>query len=131
MSIKFNGNIQQRDKLIFGEYDEKAYGSGGVRYFDNLSLEVLKKLSALNFINPDDKQNDCPAVKEIVNFMEKYLNYTAHGYAVAKNKDSYRITITGVEKKGDLDNLDELKDFTDLFGHADELHAENLYCWFD
>ncbi len=85
----------------------------------------------MNFIDPDEKQNDCPAVKEIFEFMKKYPGYTAHGYAVEKNQSSYRVTLTGVEKEGDLDSLDELKDFADLFGHADELHAENLYCWFD
>lgn len=131
MLVELNPNIQQRDELIFGKYDDKAYVTGGVRYFDKLSLEVLNHLLELNFIDANDKQNNCPSVKEILAFMEKYPKYTAHGYAVSRNQIDYLVTLTGVEKEGDLDNLDELKDFVDLFGRADELHAENLYCWFD
>ena len=132
MSFEFNRDFEKRDEIIFGEYDEDAYGMGGTRDFDYMSLETLARLLALKFIDPEDKQNDCPTVKEIFEFMAKYPEYTAHGYAVAPKRNDYRVSLHGVEKDTCIEDADELEDFMELFKHADDFEVSNtVYCWFD
>lgn len=130
--IKLNRDIQRRDEIIFNKYDENAYNSGGVVKFENLNLENLKKLFALNFINPNDKQNDCPTAAEILQFIEKYPEYTVQGYTVSIERNDYRVTLTGVYKNCPVEDVDELKDFIALFEKADDFTVANeVYCWFD
>lgn len=132
MSIELNRDFEKRDEIIFGEYDENTYGMGGIRDFDCMNFEVLARLLALKFIDPDDKQNDCPSVKEIFEFMAKYPIYTTHGYAITPNRNDYRVSLRGVEKNSCVDNADELEDFMKLFKHADDFEVSNtVYCWFD
>ncbi|MCR5833286.1 MAG: hypothetical protein K6G55_01320 [Selenomonadaceae bacterium] len=131
MSVKLNTNVKERDEIIFGSYDESHYLHEGIRDFSNLPIEALEKLFELNFVDPDAKHNTAPSSKEFFDFVKKYPRYTVQGFATSTNRSYYGVFFTGVEKEGDLDNLDELADFAKLFGHADELHAENLYCWFD
>ncbi len=77
-----NKDVQTRDKLIFSEYNERAY-SGGTRHFKNMSLATLEELVAQNSIDLDEQQNDCPTVRAILGFMRTYPDYTAHGYVVS------------------------------------------------
>ena len=67
--LELNKNEQLRDEIIFGKYN------GSVAKFENLNLDRLRKLFELNFINPNDKQNDCPTADEILQFMEKYPEF--------------------------------------------------------
>lgn len=124
--LELNKNEQLCDEIIFGKYN------GSVAKFENLSLDRLRKLFELNFINPNDKQNDCPTVGEILQFMEKYPEYTANGYVVPLERSDYRVTLTGVCKESPVENADELKDFLALFEKADDFVVANeVYCWFD
>lgn len=128
---KLNENVRERDKIIFGEYNEYQY-SGGVRHFRNLSLSSLEKLVALNFIDLDDQQNDCPTVQAILGFMRTYPDYTAHGYAVSIERGDYRVSLEGVAKDREADTPEELKGFFELFRFADDFCIEGeMYCWFD
>lgn len=128
--IELNKNEQLRNEIIFGKYDKDSYGGGA--HFENLSLDRLKKLFALNFIDPNDKQNECPTAGEILQFMEKYPEYTANGYVISAERRDYRVTLTGVGKDSPVENVDELKDFLALFEKADDfIVANEVYCWFD
>ena len=125
-----NRDVKLRDELIFGEYDESKY-AGGIRPFKKLGLVTLKKLVAQNFISLDDAQNDCPCVRTILRFMNRYPDYTAHGYVVSVCRGDYRISLDGVEKDREADSVRELEDFVRLFRHADNFYIDSeMYCWF-
>ncbi|MBQ3433665.1 MAG: hypothetical protein II857_04105 [Selenomonadaceae bacterium] len=125
-----NQDVQTRDKLIFGEYNPDAY-LGGVRYFENLSLDTLNTLLENKFIAAGERQNDAPTTAQIQSFMARYPEYTAHGYAVAITRPDYRVTLEGVSKGRGADSAQELADFTELFKFADELNTATMDCWFD
>lgn len=128
---ELNKDVRTRDRLIFGEYNEYAYG-GGVRHFEDLSLATLEKLVAQDFIDLDDQQNDCPTVQAILGFMRTYPDYTAHGYTVSIERGDYRVSLEGVAKDREADTPEELKGFIELFRFADDFCVEGeMYCWFD
>ena len=130
MRNRLNRREKQRDNIIFGNRDTKAY-MGGIRHFENLSLDKLEELINGNFIDISDRQNAAPTIKEIYGFMKKYPAYTAHGYAVTVERDDYRVSLEGVSKERGADSSEELADFTELFEHADEFSTSPMYCWFD
>lgn len=132
MNYKYalNPDADTRDKLIFGEVNPEAY-SGGIRYFDSMTLATIQDLFAKGFINADDKQNDAPNAGEIKAFIERYPEYTAHGYAVSPTRWDYRVTFEGVTKDAPADSVEELKDFTELFKDAEEINTAIMDCWYD
>ena len=125
-----NRNYILRDTIIFGK-DIPSYND--ICHFNELSLDQLKQLIDLEFIELDECQNDSPTTEEIYNFMKKYPNYTAHGYVVTINRKDYRTTLEGVEKQARFDSEQESEEFYKLFGSADELivDEDNIYCWYD
>ena len=124
-------NVKDRDKIIFGSYNKKTY-SGGIRRFDGITKDQLKLLLDKKFINPDEKQNACPSVSQIYEFMTKYPDYQAHGYAVSPEREDYRVSLEGVMKNGPSESKEEMHDFTKLFRNADEFQMnDKMYCWFD
>lgn len=126
-----NRNVKIRDKIIFGKYEPATY-IGGIKRFENLSLGTLKKLVSLNFISLDDRHNCCPKVINIINFMEKYPDYTALGYAVSAKRADYRVSLEGVSKNSFADTIKEFDDFLYLFRDADEINTDTkMFCWFD
>ena len=117
--------------FIFGKYESKAY-KGGLRRFDNLSLEKLKKLVECKFIRLEECQNNSPSVREFIEFMEKYSGYTVMGYTISVKRTDYRVTLDGIEKREIVYSLDEVDEFESLFGDADDFDSYNaLYAWFD
>ena len=132
----YNPDWQFRDDVIFGiEPEEKrkeAYKWGGIRHFNGLNYKSLCILIGTGFADPEERQNESPSIREIAAFMMKYPAFTAHGYTVSFDRDDYRISIEGVDgSEAELNNVQMIKDFIELFGNADELNADNLYCWFD
>ena len=125
-----NKNYQLRDKIIFGN-DIPKYSD--ICHFDNLTLEKLKQLIKYDFIKLNECQNDSPTTYEILQFLTKYANYTAHGYVVTINRKDYRTTLEGIEKNAGFDSIQEKNDFYKLFSDADELIVQNnyIYCWYD
>lgn len=130
MMYNLNERERERDIIIFGKHDVKAY-LGGVRRFENLSLDNLEELINGNFVELSDCQNAAPSIEKIYEFMKKYSEYTAHGYTVTIKRDDYRISLEGISKAGGADSSEELEDFTKLFKHADEFSTSPMYCWFD
>lgn len=125
-----NRDFSTRDKMIFGEFNPNEY-HGGVRYFESLSLDTLKTLLEKNFIEPDESQNGSPTTEQILNFLERYPDYTAHGYTVNPERGDYRITLEGVFKGDGANSPQELQDFTQLFKNADFIDSATMYCLFN
>ena len=131
MMYKLNKNERQRDEIIFGGHDAKAY-TGGVRHFEKLSLNKLEELISGNFVDLSDRQNEAPSIKKIYEFMKRYPEYTAHGYTVSIMRDDYRVSLEGVSKEYEADSAEEFDNFTELFKHADDfVTSPIMYCWFD
>lgn len=125
---KLNKDVVTRDTVIFGSYDQSKY-EGGIRHFENLSFDKLKYLLKENFADRADKQNWAPAIGAIVDFMEKYEGYTAHGYVVDVERGGYRVSLEGVSKDSAADSEEELNEFNLIFGNADDFSdSEQMYC---
>lgn len=130
----FNTDIAMRDKIIFGSYNPSVYGPHGgmVRRFGGLDLDTLQILHEHNFLSLDDCQNYSPSIGEIMEFMDKNIGFTAHGYVVSDARSDYRVSIEGVEKVHGITETD-MEAFRELFGDADEFdcNENGLYCWYD
>ena len=120
-----------RDEIIFGKYEPRFY-TGGIRRFENLNLEKLKKLVDLKFVDVEEYQNDSPTIREFIKFMEKYPDYSAMGYVVSIERSDYRFSLDGIEKKIGAASGTEKNEFKKLFGDADEFESNSeMYAWFD
>lgn len=130
----FNTDIETGDKIIFGSYNPTVYGSHGgmTKRFGGLDLDTLQILHEHNFLSLNECQNYSPSIGKIMEFMEKNIGFTAHGYTVSNKRDDYRVSIEGVEKTHSITEAD-MEAFRELFGDADEFECgENrLYCWYD
>jgi hypothetical protein len=125
-----NKDIEKRDKILFGSYNPDDY-MGGIKRFDNVTVETLNKLIDEEFLDGDGTQNYSPTVDEFIEFMDEYPNWTAFGYAVSNHRGDYRITVTGIERNEGMTQIDkELEDFVDLARHAEEFDIKG-YCWWD
>ena len=125
----FNPDIKTRDEIIFGKYEPEDYEMGGIKRFDGLSIDDLQKLLALNFADPNDRQNNAPSIAKIAEFMKKYSCFTAHGYAVADWREDYRVTIEGVECTM-AHSVEEADAFAEMFHDADEFEVSpaKMFC---
>lgn len=123
----FNGDIDRREQIIFGKnYDRNnnnhlnrdlkgtdiahsnevydKYYVGGIKYFNNLTVNKLEELVNENFIDPNSISSDaygCPTVAEFIKFAHKIkqledtdnLDITFGGYAVCPEREDYRVSI--------------------------------------
>lgn len=124
----------QRDQIIFGEnYDAKKYG-GGLRRFDELTLEQIDCLEDESILDLSGSQNDSPSAGEIIQFLRnrKTDGWYAHGYCISPDRPDFRVTIEGVGKKTKPSKQDII-DFTTMFRFADEfdIRSDGLWCWYD
>lgn len=124
----------QRDEIIFGEfYNQKKYG-GGIRWFDELTLEQIDKLDKLGVLDMYETQNNIPTIGEIIDFLRerKSDGWYVHGYCVSPERSDFRVTFEGVGKKTPP-SQEDMTDFTRMFRDADDFDAdsEGLYCWYD
>src|SRR5574340_423244 len=86
---ELNKDQQTRD-IILGIEHQKAFG--GVTHFVGLSLEKLEELIKGNFLRLDEKQNSAPTIQQFYEFMKRYPQIKAHGYAVDKQRGDYRVS---------------------------------------
>ena len=124
--------VHQRDLVLFNEpYDESKY-AGGIRHFSELYGDDLQELFRLGVIDPRDAQNCCPNVTKIAAFLKDHKNFSAHGYAVSKKRDDYRVSLEGVAC-GPGYSMQDVWDFFRLFKAPDEFRVDELgmRCWYD
>lgn len=128
--FEFNRDVEKRDKLIFGEYAPEKY-MGGTRQFEGASVELMRQLLDLGYMDPEETQNDSPTAQEFVEYAEKWGGYVFDGYVVSINRQDYRVDITAISK-GDYAEREEVTEFIKLFRFADEFDVDGgLYAWFD
>lgn len=136
---ELNKDSKERDMILFGKELDWVDGNvpGGETFcghsrFEKLSLEKLKELRDKCFLYLDDQQNNAPTIEQFIEFMEKFPDVTAHGYAISPRRDDYRISIEGLEYTGRCGKAMQLE-FTKLCRKADVFTAtdSHIYCWFD
>jgi len=117
--------------IILGIENQKYLG--GIARFVSLTIERLEELIENTFVNLDDKQNEAPTIREFYEFMKKYPCVKAHGYAVDKNRNDYRISIEGLHHVGNDISKELQLDFMKLCRKADDLTCteKKLYSWWD
>lgn len=134
MTFKYNKDQARRDTMI--PFKRLSYGD--LAYFKGLNHKVLKILLDEKFADPNERQNESPTIKEFYDFMVKYPEFTAHGYATTlerykwEGEGGYRITIEGLE--GWVESSEALSAFIKTFQNADELDVDeykSLRCWYD
>ena len=111
---------------------------GGCRHFTAMPVEALKFLVKEKFADPTETQNGSPSIASFIKFMERWPDFVlAHGYAVSRQKDDYRISVEGVEGHIPL-NFEERTEFESEFlkftAGADEMELNtNGYfrVWYD
>jgi len=135
MSDDLNKDWEMRDKIIFGRtiaWQGDEEGRGGIERFEGLTFKELKLLLQLNFLDPEDRQNNSPPIWKFMEFMEQHPGTTAHGHVVSPTRADYRISIEGLEYKGQCSTEMQLE-FIKLFRGADSCDTDDtsLYCWYD
>lgn len=124
-----NKDHKTRDTIIYGKPITTKYD---IKNYKNLTLDQLRQLVALNFIELDECQNSSPSVSEFLEFIQKFPQVTAHGYVVSPERNDYRVSIEGLEYKGPI-TVQLAIDFTNLCREADEftLTENKLSSWYD
>ena len=130
MSFKYNNDIEERDRIIFGKRQSR---SGWIRYFKELDADKLESLLKNNFIAPDDFYNSAPSAQEFLEFMKEYPLWRAHGYVTGGTTTAIHsdcgVFIEGIKRKRQLlIDTEEFDEYSKLFGEADEFLPN--YCLF-
>lgn len=123
---------KRREEIVFGREVDWEEVDGEIMRFEELSVEDAKTLVKEGYMDPDGTQNYSPPMKEIIAFMERYPEVTAHGYMIAPGRHDARVTLEGVKYKGAVTE-DMKDDFEETFRYADQKEVEwyYLYCWYD
>jgi hypothetical protein len=100
-------------------------------YFRGLPLTILKKMMDEGLAAPAERQNDSPAIGEIVEWLQDHPSFTVHGY-IKVGRDDRKISVEGVEHKGPLE-AHEKNSFKTMFKRADDLIIRKnwQWAWFD
>ena len=132
--FEFNTDHEQRQRIMEPYVEDGDVG--GLTPFDELDLDALDKLLALDFADPAEKQNDSPSILLFAEFMRTYPILTAHGYLVSINRTDYSVVVEGLMTRHNTTGSwgEDLKTAFQLFaGDADELTISDrqLRCWWD
>lgn len=124
--------MEARDSIIGKDNFEVDGYWGGIRHFKNLTLAQLTELIELEFCDPAHRQNDSPTIEQFCKFMERFPFLYAHGYAVHRDREDYRVAIEGLSFKGKV-SRGQVIAFRKFCKGADNLTANNneLHAWWD
>ena len=132
-SFLYNPNYIRRDQLLDIDsqfWDDEANDDDIVEV--EIVLEVLEKLFAEKFIDPQSRQNFSPTAQEFLEFMRKYPTVIAHGYALSPYHDDYQLSIEGLMVDPEDVTPGLRYDFQQLCHTADVLElGKELYSWWD
>lgn len=165
----YNGDYERREQLIFGEsfkgndtaglrnatknsldmsIEESSaiynkFYAGGIRRFDNLTVEKLKTLVKEEYIHMSDDHNGCPCVEEMLKFASKIaeledcnMQILFSGYAVSPNRKDYCVNIDGISYRstnGYRVDREAVDMFWDFIQSADDrvINAMEGSAWWD
>lgn len=105
---------------------------GGISRFRGVPLDLLEKLIIHGFVHLG-KWNSCAGVQDLfLPFLLRHPGFTAHGYAVSKERQDPRIIIEGIECNTPM-TIESAIDFANAFRRADDftLSSSRARCWYD
>jgi hypothetical protein len=121
-----NRNHLRRDEIL-GTIGTRY--SAGVKLFVGLDARGLQQLLHEGFIDPEARQNGGPRAREYLRFMQRWPVARAHGYAVTRRREDYRVVLEGLEcdlRGMPAGHTDQLRSEFELFSRrADEYHADD------
>lgn len=131
---------KEQDKRL--QYLTCGDSMGGCTRFTGATLEILKNLEALKYLDLEEQQNNAPNVGEFLEIMAEFkelgVDPQAHGYVVTPERADSRISLEGlyVERPKGMrsDNwIVIIEKFSEKFRTADDftITSDKLYCWFD
>jgi len=133
MNMLTEEQFDERDKIIEPFFD-RAYKDnwlGGVKHFEGMPVDVLKKLIKKGYADPEESQNSAPTIAKFVKFCEKHPEFRLHGYVVDRTRDDTRVSIEGV----DTENLNTSIEDLLIFRFADDFCLDTtertFHCWYD
>ena len=132
---ELNKDFKKRDSILniksnWSDHDRM----GGIRSFEMINLETLKKLRDNNFLYLEDQQNDSPSIEEFISTLEKYPSATVSGYAVSPYRPDYRISIDSIEIKANKKEIKKCKNFFIELSKLSStflLKKKRIYIWWD
>jgi hypothetical protein len=139
--FKYNMNMAERDGFLFR--GKRPQYLGGIECFDNLPIGDLELLLEFKYADPSEQQNDAYRISEFMAWAQemrvKYPDVADQikfiGYAVSKQRNDYRVSVEGIDIKGNPNELPDglVTEFAKKFSRADEFRAEKTgcNCWYD
>lgn len=130
-----NRDAERREQLIYGRgFDPANYLPDGLAYFQGVSMDMLRHLIAEGFLDPYERQNNSPTVKEMMDFCagDDEDNWIFHGYTVSPGRIDFRVSIEGFEARAEPLSFRK-KEFAQFNHKASKLFLEEgeCYCWYD
>ena len=134
--IEQKKDYNEREQILFDEpvnFTEYSR-SGGIRQFEEKDGMEMANLADEGFIDLEDRQNSSPTADEFIEFCLDHPDVLMHGYAVSPTRSDTRVTITGLQSEGPLDEetLEEVREFVEPYS-PDEYWYRNgkLWVWWD
>lgn len=125
-------NFELRDELVRPYILDGEIGGCGISRLKGVPLNVLEKLIVHGFVRLGE-WNSCAGVQNLfLPFLLRHPDFTAHGYAVSKERQDSRIVIEGIECDAPM-TMETVIDFANTFHRADEfsLSSSRARCWYD
>jgi hypothetical protein len=126
-----------KEQVVFGEQVDWSNQDRDVKKFSAIDTEAVEQLVDSGDINAEAAPNNSPKMKAFLDFMQRADEHperrvTARGYVVSPERDDTRVTLTGLDIRGNIP--DRLRHaFIEKFEQADMLvkKSGHLRCWYD
>ena len=127
--MKMNMNDKRRHEIVGLDFSDEKYD---LKRIDNITADKLQILIDEKFADPTDCQNSAPSIADILEFLKANKGFSAHGYIITPKRNDYRVSLEGVDKRGDI-SVEDRQAFTDMFRMADEFTCDSnsCHCWYD
>jgi hypothetical protein len=129
-------NTKRREEIVFGTPVDWKKATGGIKRFNDLTLEKLNQLMELGVVDMESTQNDSPSIGEFRAFIMKNTGFVLTGYVVSPGRTDYndgnRVNVDGIQfvgkKKMDKATMEA---FVKMFHKADEFTLDTGRAWYD
>lgn len=133
--MKLPKNYDIRENILFNENHNEGNYLGGCRYFIELPPEILQQLIDLKFVDENERINDRPSPKELLEYAKSHKGVTFGGYAVSPVREDYRTSIHFIKQEftDDYTMVNNAYDFVNHFLNndmiIDDCFLSNELCW--
>lgn len=121
------------DDCLYEDADRRLHWFGGAESFTGLTVGAMQTLMELGFLDPENNTNWSPTAGEFLQFMKRFPQFKAIGYAIDPRRADVRVTIEGMEYDGVPLTPEAVMAFHEFAANADEVDITDDYarCWWD